>query len=72
MLSERKKKQGEKQFLCKQVPCLSPKNTQDTLYLINVYLVKFFRVSVLELDGSYLSLILKTENLNYAANNDQC
>ena len=62
---------GEKQFLCKQVR-LSPKNTQDTFYLINVYLVKFYRVSVLELDGSYLSLILKTENLSYAANKDQC
>ena len=34
--------------------------------------MKFYRVSVLELDGSYLSLILKTENLSYAANKDQC
>lgn len=61
---------GEKQFLYKQVH-LSPKNTQDTFYLINVYFVKFFRVSVLELDGSYLSLILKMENLSNAANKDQ-
>ena len=49
-----------------------PKNTQDISYLINMYLVKFFRVSILQLDGSYLRLILKMENLSYAANKDQC
>ena len=37
-----------------------------------MYLVKFFRVSILQLDGSYLRLILKMENLSYAANKDQC